>query len=382
MMIPPMEQYLPSYTVSTPAEGFSPNFINVIAPKSAVGSVEIDGTPIPAGNFTSIGDSGFSGAQVPVEPGSHTVASRLPIGVHSYGFGFFDSYGYPGGLSLSEVARVENVSLTPETATNTVGTEHCLDALVTDQNGNPLLDIRVDFTVGGANTASGFAFTGDNGVATFCYVGSNAGDDQISAAVGDLADTAAKTWTAQPDNTPPETNITGGPSGPTKRTDASFSFESTERGARASSESRRRRVAPAARAAFRARVPASVRLRRPATCSLDGASRTGGSTPGARRPQLPGAGDRRGRQPRPQPGHAQLRSTAQHAAGLVGGRASRCSLRRRRRRSPSHSGLGPAPRSSGRSTPAKPPDTPVTSGPPTGQDADVCVRLDGSGFEV
>ncbi len=228
MMIPPTEQYLPSYTVSTPAEGFSPNFINVIAPKSAVGSVEIDGTPIPAENFTAIGDSGFSGAQIPVEPGSHTVASRLPIGVHSYGFGFFDSYGYPGGLSLSEVARVENVSLTPERATNTVGTEHCVDALVTDQNGNPLLDIRVDFTVDGANTAFGFAFTGENGVARFCYVGSNAGDDEIRAAVGDLADTAAKTWTAQPDNTPPETNITGGPSGSTNATDASFSFESTE----------------------------------------------------------------------------------------------------------------------------------------------------------
>ena len=150
--------------------------------------------------------------------------------MHSYGFGFFDSYGYPGGLSLSEVARVEKIALTPQTATNMVGTEHCLDALVTDQNGNPLLDIRVDFTVGGANTASGFAFTGDNGVATFCYVGSNLGDDQISAAVGDLAETAAKTWTAQPDNTPPETNITGGPSGPTNATDASFSFESTESG--------------------------------------------------------------------------------------------------------------------------------------------------------
>jgi hypothetical protein len=207
MMIPPAEQYLPSYTVSTPAEGFDPNFINVIAPNSAVGSVEIDGTPIPAGDFTPIGSSGFSGAQVEVGVGSHTVTSSQPIGVHSYGFGSFDSYGYPGGLSLSEVARVESIALTPETATNTIGTEHCVNARVTDQNGNPLRDIRVDFTVSGANTASGFAFTDGNGVATFCYTGSDAGDDEIRATVGNLADTAAKTWTteAPPDTTPPDT---------------------------------------------------------------------------------------------------------------------------------------------------------------------------------
>jgi len=196
MMIPPFEQYLAGYTLSTPAEGFDPNFVNIVAPNSAVGSVQVDGTAVPPGSFTPIPGSSFSGAQHPVTVGSHTVTSPQPLGVHSYGFGFFDSYGYPGGLSLSEVARVESISLTPETATNQVGTEHCVEALVTDQNGSPLEDIRVDFAVSGANTASGFDFTDAAGKARFCYTGTNAGDDTITASVGTLSDSAAKKWEA------------------------------------------------------------------------------------------------------------------------------------------------------------------------------------------
>jgi hypothetical protein len=230
MLIPPAEQYLPNYTVSTPAEGFDPNFVNVIAPNSAVGSVRIDGAAIPAGDFTPIGSSGFSGAQVEVGLGSHTVTSPQPIGVHSYGFGDFDSYGYPGGLSLSEIALVSSISLTPETSTSVAGTEGCLDARVTDQDGTPLQDIRVDFTVSGANTASGFAFTGADGVARFCYTGANLGNDQIEAAVGTLVDTATKTWRAA-DTSSPDTPITSGPPAFGPGNTATFTFTSSHTGA-------------------------------------------------------------------------------------------------------------------------------------------------------
>ena len=40
MMVPPSEQFLASYTVSTPASGFSINYINVVAPNAAVGAVK------------------------------------------------------------------------------------------------------------------------------------------------------------------------------------------------------------------------------------------------------------------------------------------------------------------------------------------------------
>jgi hypothetical protein len=89
---------------------------------------------------------------------------------------------------------VTSVTLAPKTATNLVGTQHCVTATVLDQNSNPLTGVRVDFAVTGANPTSGFALTDSSGHASFCYSGANSGDDVITASVGSLSDTAAKTW--------------------------------------------------------------------------------------------------------------------------------------------------------------------------------------------
>ncbi len=206
MLIPPFEQFLNQYTVSTADDTstnqFPANFINVVAPTAAVGSITLDGSVIPSASFTPIGSSGFSGAQVPVSRGSHNLSGPLPFGAFIYGFGSFDSYGYPGGLSLAPVARVTGLSLAPKTATSPVGTQHCLVATVTDQNNEPLEGVRVDFNVSGANTTGGFANAQANGQAQFCYTGESPGQDTIEASVGDIADTATIDWTGG-GNTPP-----------------------------------------------------------------------------------------------------------------------------------------------------------------------------------
>lgn len=207
MLVPPFEQFLASYTVTTPATGFSSNFINLAVPDAAVGSVQLDGTVVPSSSFTPIGTSGFSAAQLPVELGSHTLDGPLPFGVLVYGFASFDSYGYPGGLSLAPIARVASVVLAPKTATNPVGTEHCVAATVRDQNDGALEGVRVDFTVSGVNPTTGFATTNASGVAVFCYIGSNPGNDTITGSVGSLSDTAAKTWTT---STPPTDTAASG----------------------------------------------------------------------------------------------------------------------------------------------------------------------------
>ncbi|MFN8103359.1 MAG: DUF5979 domain-containing protein [Acidimicrobiia bacterium] len=197
MLIPPYEQFLASYTVTTPATGFNGNYINLVVPNGAVGSVTVDGVPVAAGDYTAIGSSGFSGVQVPVDLGAHNLDGPLPFGAFMYGYADYDSYGYPGGLSLAPIASVTSVVLSPKTATNPVDSEHCVDATVTDQNGQPLADVRVDFAVTGANPGAGFANTNASGVARYCYTGTNAGSDTITAAVGTLSDTASKTWTQQ-----------------------------------------------------------------------------------------------------------------------------------------------------------------------------------------
>jgi hypothetical protein len=196
MLIPPFEQFLGSYTVTTPATGFT-NYINVVAPTSSIGSVLLDGVAIPAAAFTPIPGSSFSGAQRQVAQGSHRLTGSLPFGAFMYGYASFDSYGYPGGLALGEVASVTNVVLSPASATNPINTQHCVNAAVTDQNGAPLSGIRVDFGVTGVNPTTGFGFTGTNGIAQFCYTGTVAGTDSIVGNVGTVvSNTATKTWTS------------------------------------------------------------------------------------------------------------------------------------------------------------------------------------------
>lgn len=195
VLVPPFEQFLPSYTITTPASGFVSNYVNVVAPNAAVGAITLDGVPIPAGDYTPIGASGFSGAAVPVSLGSHNLGGPLPFGLTSYGFDSFDSYGYPGGLGLAEVAQLTELSLTPATDTNPINTEHCVTATTLDQDSNPLPGIRVDFEVTGVNPTSGFVFADASGEARFCYTGTVVGDDSISATVGNLSASATKTWT-------------------------------------------------------------------------------------------------------------------------------------------------------------------------------------------
>jgi len=211
VIIPPNEQFLQDYTVTTPASGFDPNFINVAIPTAAVASLTIDGAPVNPAAFTVIGTSAFSGAQLPVALGSHTLSASQPFGIIVYGFASFDSYGYPGGLSLSPIAAVTTLTLQPAAATVVVNTQHCVTATVSDAHGAGLAGIRVDFTAGGANSAIDFVTTGGDGTAVFCYVGANLGTDTIVASVGKLTAAATAEWvTALPVTAlPAEPNFTG-----------------------------------------------------------------------------------------------------------------------------------------------------------------------------
>ena len=103
MLIPPLEQFLANYTMATPSAGFTGHHVNLIAPNSVVGTLTMDGSPVNSSNFTAIGSSGFSGAQLTVSAGSHTFNASLPFGAFQYGFGQADSYGYPGGQDRKSV---------------------------------------------------------------------------------------------------------------------------------------------------------------------------------------------------------------------------------------------------------------------------------------
>ncbi|MCA1670942.1 MAG: Ig-like domain-containing protein [Actinobacteria bacterium] len=94
-----------------------------------------------------------------------------------------------------------SITLTPPTALNVAGDEHCVTATVTDSFCNVVPGVPVTFAVNGANTAGGTVNTNAAGQATFCYTGTVAGNDTITATAQGGTNptaTAAKTYEAGP----------------------------------------------------------------------------------------------------------------------------------------------------------------------------------------
>ncbi len=104
------------------------------------------------------------------------------------------------------------LDLSPGSATNVVGSEHCVSAAVADEAGDPAPGVVVRFSVQGTVDTAAAATTDAGGRARFCYTGPELpGADEIAAFAdtnsdgdqdaGEPGGVAAKTWAA-PQSTP------------------------------------------------------------------------------------------------------------------------------------------------------------------------------------
>jgi rhamnogalacturonan endolyase len=103
--------------------------------------------------------------------------------------------------SLSRNAKVpvpfvqqNTLALSPASATHAVGANRCAVAVYTNPSGQAINGANVSFSVTGVNATTGTGTTNSTGQATFCYTGTNAGNDTITASVGSVTATATKTW--------------------------------------------------------------------------------------------------------------------------------------------------------------------------------------------
>jgi RHS repeat-associated protein len=198
MTVPSVDQYLSSYTVTTPAINFPENFVNVLVPAADVGQLTLDGTPVPAASFTPIGTGTYFGAQLSLTPGTHRLAAPQPFGAIAYGYNTDDAYSYPAGFNFAGPVVVSHVALAPKTATDLDGTQATVVATVTDSLNNPVVGFRVTFQVSGANPTTGSAVTDASGQARFSYTGTQPGSDTITATAATFSDTATVTWVNRP----------------------------------------------------------------------------------------------------------------------------------------------------------------------------------------
>ena len=114
--------------------------------------------------------------------------------------------------------RPLRLGLTPETATNAVGTQQCVVARLTGPLDQPVPGVTIRFSVSGSIETNGSEVTGTDGRATFCYTGPILpGADVITAYADDDGDetadpieptaSAVKSWFIP---TPPVGQVTGG----------------------------------------------------------------------------------------------------------------------------------------------------------------------------
>jgi hypothetical protein len=105
MLITPTKQYLSRYTFSTLSSGenFDKNYVNIVIATSYLNSLKIDGHDINKTQFSNIGTSDYSGGSILLnENKTHNITADVPFATFIYGFGEYDSYGYPGGMYLSK----------------------------------------------------------------------------------------------------------------------------------------------------------------------------------------------------------------------------------------------------------------------------------------
>ncbi|MEZ4224417.1 MAG: IgGFc-binding protein [Polyangiaceae bacterium] len=82
---------------------YDTNFVNVVAPSGS--AVTLDGSAIPASEFTAIGSTGYSVARHQLDGQEvHSIQSSAAFGIVVYGYGRFTSFMYPGGLDLERIA--------------------------------------------------------------------------------------------------------------------------------------------------------------------------------------------------------------------------------------------------------------------------------------
>jgi uncharacterized delta-60 repeat protein len=102
---------LPAFSVWNGNAATYRRFLNIVAPQEAVGSVTLDGVPIPAAAFAPVGDGRHAYAQLERGAGVDVVASRVPISVSVYGSSGGEAYAFQAANAPAELDLAQSDDL-------------------------------------------------------------------------------------------------------------------------------------------------------------------------------------------------------------------------------------------------------------------------------
>jgi hypothetical protein len=149
-ILTPDKQYDSSYTFSTVGGSqFVENNVTIIAHFDDVGSLQLDGMPIPVGDYTQIGSSDYYATIQYLSDGAHATSSTGKHGITVEGFNAYDSYLYTGG-ALFDFVNSQGDSNPPINSCD--GQYNCIasdNRPTEDANANGILDLGEDLNGNG-----------------------------------------------------------------------------------------------------------------------------------------------------------------------------------------------------------------------------------------
>ena len=96
----PLSQFREDYVFLAPNK-YEFDYVNIIAPRDA--TVDFDGSTLRSSQFEVFGTGEFKVARFLIQDGVHTIHASDKVSVIVYGYDQYVSYGYPGGLNLTEL---------------------------------------------------------------------------------------------------------------------------------------------------------------------------------------------------------------------------------------------------------------------------------------
>ncbi len=100
------EQFDSIYTFNSfSSVEFREHYINIAIPTERIKTIVLDGSSVNESSFKRIKKTSYSYAQIKVNSGSHHIHAASPFALQIYGYGGYNSYGYPGGIVLDTIFK-------------------------------------------------------------------------------------------------------------------------------------------------------------------------------------------------------------------------------------------------------------------------------------
>ncbi|MFL0800735.1 MAG: tandem-95 repeat protein [Agarilytica sp.] len=211
-IIPGVQQFLSQYSFIAPTGVLNRHYINITAPINAIDTFVLNGARIDPNYFSEVENTDYAMARIAINAQEHTISAALPFGIMVYGADADTSYGYIGGVGVSDESDVD--SMVVELSANSIelNEELCVLAIVEDSNSDLQEQVAVDFNVTGVNQFNSRRFTNADGQAQWCYTGYRVGEDSVTVTAGSLSQTETIDWLARSDGANSAPLITSTPS--------------------------------------------------------------------------------------------------------------------------------------------------------------------------